>query len=58
MMKKLPDSPPPVDWWGKLRVIKRYGLPGTLVLLVYWRRSWDQLLHGTVPMPRWPFKRF
>jgi len=52
-----PDRPPPVSWRGKLQVLRRYGVPGTLILLTYWKKTWDTLLHGTVPMPqRWTVK--
>jgi len=47
----LVDRPPPVDRHGKLRVIRRYGLLATALLVLYWRVDWDVLEYGTVPMP-------
>lgn len=47
----LMDRPPPVDRRGKMRVIRRYGLLATAVLVLYWKVAWDVLLSGTIPMP-------
>jgi len=52
------ESTPSVDWQHKMKAIKRHGFFTVVMLILYWRMSWDTLVYGTIPapqlrLPRW-----
>ena len=48
----IPEQVPCINWYHKLRAIKRHGLLASVLLILYWRVGWDTLLNGTIPVPR------